>query len=148
MPDLTTGLIATLFPAVSFSRRLFCLVLATVWLAATQLCAWEAAGFSADHASAEDAVGCCTSGVTGCEEDGCEAIDDGQFRSDVAVVSVDAPVLAVIAWLGTDELIVRTDPTPTWAGTDRERTAPSWVPAWAFVRRASALAQAPSGQLV
>lgn len=121
------------------------MLLVALWLVATQHCGLEASGLFAHEATAEAGAGCCSSNqTTGCEADGCKAVEEGQFRADTQILKATAPDLFACACRLCCDLLLT--PPPGDAGLavkDRWDEAPAWVPAWQFERRAAAPAHAP-----
>lgn len=129
------------FPVVSAPRnRFLSLLLVTFWFLATQHCVLEAAELFSDHAH-----GCCsTQEATGCEMDGCKAVEEGQYRTDAKTLQASAPDLAVVALLLCPRLLLAPPSSDAdFVASERQHAAPEWVPTWQFERRAAAPAHAP-----
>ncbi len=121
------------------------LLLMAVWLPATSHCALA----TATDWIADFCEHVCGSGSHNQEhdshDDGCAAIERGDFTAAVATASAPAPVWAEIADLVRAQVLHRlhaasaTEP-PSWAKDDPA----GWVPQWAFTARAALPARAPN----
>jgi hypothetical protein len=127
-------------------NRLFTVLLLAVWLVATQHCGLEAATeFFGAHSEESAGTGCCPGDRSGCVNDGCEAIEDALYKSDVADLRLPAPQLA--ACLDLSFLPPLVPPTEDLSRRpsrlDFERPL-DWLPTWQFVQRAALSPRAPS----
>jgi hypothetical protein len=126
------------------SNRLAVVFLLAVWLAATQHCGLEAAGLFATHTEEGAAGGCCKSSDVGCEIDGCDTVEKGEYRSDARGAKVAAPELAECLALICSTVLNAYPPSDTRViERIRSKASLDWVPTWQFERRAAAPAHAP-----
>lgn len=123
-------------------RRLlpfFSLLLAVVWLPATQHCAMEATGLFAQTCSDG-----CESGASSAR-DGCGSVENGAYKSSGDTLKVPAPALVAAIGLLCSHLVgldaVRVSVILPSESFDRSR---DWVSTWHFVRRAASAPRAPS----
>ncbi|MBL9188411.1 MAG: hypothetical protein JNK23_13075 [Opitutaceae bacterium] len=113
-------------------------ILAAMWLPATEHCVWEAAGVLAE--ACPDG---CVMDSTG--KDGCDTVENGAYKPVGDTLKTPAPSLFVCACCLCLHQI-RLDAA-------REHVAPpdalferplDWVPTWQFVQRAALSPRAPS----
>lgn len=124
-------------------HKLVAVFLLAFWLLATQHCGLEAAGLLEPHTASDQT--CCPGGEAHCSHDGCEMVEDGNYRGDSGTAVISAPqfadCLCFICWnLSVPPLEVREDNSPT---ESFERPL-NWVPTWQFVQRAALSPRAPS----
>jgi hypothetical protein len=114
------------------------LLLLATWLPASEHCALEAAGIFAETCSDGCASACA-------EKDGCDLVENGQYKPSGEILKVPAPDLFVC---GCHSCLLRIQ-----LNAARERVLPSgalverprdWVPTWQFVRRAAPPSRAPT----
>lgn len=126
-------------------RSFLALLLVAVWLPATSHCALA----TATNWIADFCEHVCGSGSHDQEhashDDGCAAIERGDFTSAVATVSAPTPVWSEIADLVRAQELQRISAAsaiapPAWTKDDPA----AWVPAWAFVARAALPSRAPT----
>lgn len=124
-------------------RIMIAVLLAALWLPATQHCGLEAAGLLADQCGdGRGPTDCVANG--NCANDDCGTLEGGDYRSDVAPLKLSSPQWFTCVFL-LSEAIAATPAEPDSAPTagdalDRPR---EWVPGWQFERRAAAPAHAP-----
>ena len=126
---------------VSRFRKFSAWLLAAVWLLGTQHCGLAAAGLWFDHG--KSASGCATGG--GCENDSCDTVEGGAYKSSGGTLKVQAPDLLALACLFCPCPIPEITPKETAGFSTAFLARPlDWVPIWQCVQRAALLPRAPS----
>ena len=118
-------------------------LLLALWLPATLHCRLEGLGLDALFSCADDAAK--TTG-SGCTDDGCQSLEDGQFA--LGKTRIDPAVLPLLACAGVP-CFLRDAPlktAPEIVVDSAEDMAP-WQRTWQFARRAALPARAPDSQL-
>lgn len=128
--------------AMNRLRLIITVLLAALWLPATQHCGLEAAGLLADQcADGHGLTDCVAKGD--CASDDCGTLEGGNYRSEVAPVKV-SPQWFTCIFLLSDALVAsQPEPDSTLAVADTRGRLEDWVPSWQFERRAAAPAHAP-----
>ena len=121
-------------------RTIVAIVMAWLWLPATQHCGLEAAGVLTAQCQHAGAVGC-----GDCAGDGCNAVESGSYKIGNGTPKVSAPHLAVCVCLVclNAAVPVLISEAAVFSRSYEERPL-EWVPSWQFARRAALLPGAPS----
>jgi hypothetical protein len=118
------------------------IVMATLWLPMTQHCGLEAVGMFAAHCADEAGATACADGD--CADDGCATLEDGNYRSDNAAVTVSAPEFFVCFGFDFGDAVdCESEADSRYTAGDPFARPREWVPTWQFERRAAAPAHAP-----
>ena len=123
--------------------KLVALLLVALWLPATLHCRLEGLGLGAIFTCADDSAK--TTG-TGCTDDGCQSLEDGQFA--LGKTRIDPAVLLLLTCACVQCFLPVAPPeiAPEISAGSAEDTAP-WQCTWQFARRAALPARAPDSQL-
>lgn len=123
-------------------RLIVTVLLAALWLPATQHCGLEAAGLLTDQcAEGHGPAGCVAK--ADCASDECGTLEGGNYRSDAASLKV-SPQWFTCIFLLSDALVSIPPESSSALVVDDSRGRPEdWVPSWQFERRAAAPAHAP-----
>lgn len=113
-----------------------------LWIAASNHCELEAAGFVPGATGAE-ADTCCPHSSGGCDEDICGVAENAPILWGAKIVTVQAPVVC-----GCHVCLFSLEFAEPALPTDLRSAGPEpwldWLPAWQFERRAVLPARAPT----
>lgn len=132
------------FAAVSrFRHKLFAVFWVATWLLATQHCGLEAAGVFEQHTAVDQK--CCSGGEPHCSHDGCDTVENGNYKVDSDVPTVPVPQFVecfclICCHISAPPLEASVDDL-SWKYIERPL---NWVPTWQFVQRAAPAPRAPS----
>lgn len=118
-------------------RTIVAIVMAWLWLPATQHCGLEAAGVLTARCEHLGAVGC-----GHCAPDGCNAVESGSYKIGNGTPKVLPPQLAACVCLNATAPVLVSE-AAVFSRSYEERPL-EWVPSWQFARRAALLPGAPS----
>lgn len=118
-------------------------LLVALWLPATLHCRLEGLGLGALFSCADDAA---KTTSTGCTDDGCQSLEDGQFA--LSKTRIDPAVLPLLTCICVQCFLHVAPPEAApEIFADRADDTPAWPRPWQFARRAALPARAPDLQL-